>query len=142
LHHRLLRRNAATPFTIRLPGPVFPDHYNPLCGDHYTLDLIIENGKIIDIGFRGQGCAISKSSASIMTTCLKGTSIEAAKKFCEKFCRMLKEEDETVHFTDVCAKLEALRGVKAFPTRIKCATLIWHALRSALEGNHIATTEK
>ncbi len=114
--------------------------YNPLCGDHYILDLYVENGKIIDIGFSGKGCAISKSSASLMTSCIKGDSIEEAKNLFEQFRLMLKEENIS-GFIGKKAKITVLRGVKAFPTRIKCATLIWHTLKSALEGNTKTTTE-
>ena len=106
--------------------------YNPLCGDHYTLELNIHDGKIIDIGFSGKGCAISKSSASLMTSSIKGRSIEEAQKLYNEFSAMLKDENAPL-ISGKNAKITVLRGVKAFPTRIKCATLIWHTLKSAIE---------
>ena len=106
--------------------------YNPLCGDHYNLYLQVEDGKIVDVGFEGAGCAISKSSASIMTTCLKGSTVEEADQMLENFHRMLTEETSPGE----------LPGVKAFPTRIKCATVVWHTMKSALEGKEEISTEE
>jgi len=114
--------------------------YNPLCGDHYTLELNIHDGKIIDIGFSGKGCAISKSSASLMTSSIKGGSIEEAQKLFNEFSALLKDENAP-EISGKNAKINVLRGVKAFPTRIKCAILIWHTLKSAIEGNQKVTTE-
>ena len=115
--------------------------YNPLCGDHYTLYLKVEDGKIVDEGFDGAGCAISKSSASIMTTCLKGSTVEEAEQLFENFHRMLTEETKPEDLPGKLCKITALQGVKAFPTRIKCATLVWHTLKSALEGKEEVSTE-
>jgi nitrogen fixation NifU-like protein len=115
--------------------------YNPLCGDHYTLYLKVEDGKIVDVGFDGAGCAISKSSASIMTTCLKGSTVEEAEQLFENFHRMLTEETKPEDLPGKLCKITALQGVKAFPTRIKCATLVWHTLKSALEGKEEVSTE-
>jgi nitrogen fixation NifU-like protein len=115
--------------------------YNPLCGDHYTLYLQVEDGKIADVGFDGAGCAISKSSASIMTTCLKGSTVEEAGQMFDNFHRMLTEEAKPEDLPGKLCKIVALQGVKAFPTRIKCATLVWHTLKSALEGKEEISTE-
>ena len=116
--------------------------YNPLCGDHYNLYLKVKDGKIEDVGFDGAGCAISKSSASIMTTCLKGSTLEEADQMFENFHRMLTEETNPGELPGKLCKIVALQGVKAFPTRIKCATLVWHTMKSALEGKEEVNTEE
>lgn len=116
--------------------------YNPLCGDHYNLYLNVEDGKIVDVGFEGAGCAISKSSASIMTTCLKGSTVEEADRMFENFHRMLTEETSPDELPGKMCKIAALQGVKSFPTRIKCATLVWHTMKSALEGKEEISTEQ
>lgn len=116
--------------------------YNPMCGDHYDLSLQVEDGKIVDVGFEGAGCAISKSSASIMTTCLKGSTLEEADQMFENFHRMLTEETSVDELPGKMCKIVALQGVKAFPTRIKCATLVWHTMKSALEGKEEVSTEE
>ena len=115
--------------------------YNPMCGDHYTLYLQVEDGKIVDIGFEGAGCAISKSSASIMTTCLKGATLEEAEQMFENFHLLLTKDARPEDLPGKLCKIAVLQGVKAFPTRIKCATLVWHTLKSALEGKQEVTTE-
>ena len=81
--------------------------YNPLCGDHYTLYLKVEDGKIVDVGFDGAGCAISKSSASIMTTCLKGSTVEEAEQLFENFHRMLTEETKPEDLPGKLCKITA-----------------------------------
>ena len=115
--------------------------YNPMCGDHYTLYLQVEDGKIVDIGFDGAGCAISKSSASIMTTCLKGATLAEAEQMFENFHLLMTKDTRPEDLPGKLCKIAVLQGVKAFPTRIKCATLVWHTLKSALEGKQEITTE-
>lgn len=115
--------------------------YNPMCGDHYEVYLEVEEGRIKDVGFKGAGCAISKSSASLMTSCLKGATIEEAKEMFQNFHRLLTEDMDPGELPGKLCKVEVLQGVKSFPTRIKCATLIWHTMNSALEGKEEVTTE-
>ena len=115
--------------------------YNPLCGDQYTLYLQVENDKIVDVGFKGAGCAISKSSASIMTSCLKGATLEEAEQMFDNFHRMLTRDAKPEELPGKLCKIVALQGVKDFPTRIKCATLVWHTMKSALKGDTETTTE-
>ena len=115
--------------------------YNPLCGDRYTVYLQVEDGKIVNVGFDGAGCAISKSSASLMTSCLKGSTLAEAEQVFSNFHRMLTEEIQPEELPGKLCKIVALQGVKAFPTRIKCATLVWHTMKSALDGNAATTTE-
>lgn len=101
---------------------------NPLCGDMLSLELKIANGKIDDIAFVGDGCAISKASASLMTEFVKNKTIEEAKNILEDFVKMLTTDDQVMDL----GKLQILSGVKDFPLRVKCATLAWQALKAAL----------
>lgn len=115
----------------RLETPTHHAHgHNPLCGDSILLHLKIENECIIDIAFSGDGCAISKSSASLMTEALKGKSTDEAIHLFESFHRMILEEkdDESA----VLGKLSSLKGVREFPVRVKCAMLAWQTLHAAL----------
>ena len=111
--------------------------HNPLCGDKVHLFLKLdENKKVNDISFEGEGCAISMASASIMTDLMKGKSEKDAKEIIEKFLDMIKENDNIdtkLLEEDEKTKLMSLGGVKNYPMRVKCATLSWHALSSALE---------
>lgn len=105
---------------------------NPTCGDRISLQLQVEDGKVIDAKFTGEGCSISMSSASMMTEAIKGRSFETALNMAEKFSSLMK--GETVEFEEL-EDIEALSGVNKFPARIKCATLAWNALRKGIE-NH------
>jgi nitrogen fixation NifU-like protein len=106
--------------------------YNPLCGDQVTVYLKLSGDKIEDVSFEGSGCAISKSSASVMTDLVKGKSKNEAAALFEKFRNMVTGEDKQPK--DETDKLAIFSGVSAFPTRVKCAVLGWHTLRSALEN--------
>ncbi len=114
--------------------------FNPLCGDKMTLYLKIDDaGRIADVSFEGSGCAISVASASLMTDVLVGKSIEEAEALFEKFHGMMMSD---VDSGEQLGKLQALSGVKGFPSRIKCATLAWHALHAALKDQgKIVSTE-
>ena len=108
----------------------FSEGYNPLCGDRIDLYLKIDDSKVEDIRFEGNGCAISKASASIMTALVKGKTFEEIKKLFDEFHDVIThgcEEHEPSN-----ANLEVFCGVKEFPTRVKCATLAWHTLVDAL----------
>jgi len=107
--------------------------FNPLCGDRLTLYLKINDDQIDDITFDGAGCAISVASASLMTDTMKGKSIEEAESIFNEFHDLVTNEDE-IDF-DKMGKLAVLAGVRNYPTRVKCATLCWHTLNSALHGN-------
>ncbi len=106
--------------------------YNPLCGDRLTLFLKIEKDVIEDISFEGAGCAISMASTSLMTEAMKGKKIEEAEALFQDFHQMIM--DETFTKLDSLGKLQILSGVREFPMRVKCATLPWHTLKSALRG--------
>ena len=128
-------------------GPVEqPTHkkegYNPLCGDQIELELKIVDGIVVDVGFTGVGCAISKSSASMMTEEIKGKALEVVTSMFEQFRRMITVNNENDLDVDLLGDLEILQGVSRYPARIKCATLSWHTLNSALEGDgDTVTTE-
>ena len=116
--------------------------FNPVCGDEVTVFLEVLEGKIIDVSFNGVGCAISKSSASMMTESVKGKSLEQAKEVFESFRKMITKKPGEEYKSEILGDLEILQGVSQYPTRIKCATLSWHALQSALdEDDDTVTTE-
>ena len=103
--------------------------FNPVCGDDFSIHLMVEDGVIRDIGFEGAGCAISTASASLMTEALKGKTVEQAQALFRSMHDLLTREDPA---QDV-GKLAVLGGVRDHPERIKCATLAWHTLHAALE---------
>jgi len=105
--------------------------YNPLCGDKLKLYLKIENDVVKDVSFVGSGCAISTASASLMTESLKGKSRTEALKVMEKFHDLLTTDSPV---TQELGKLVVFCGVRDYPARVKCATLAWHTLKSALNG--------
>ena len=111
--------------------------HNPLCGDKVHVYLKLnENKKLEDISFEGQGCAISMASASIMTDLLKGKEEKDVKEIVNDFLEMIKEKDEIktkLLKEDEKTKLMCLSGVKQYPMRVKCATLSWHTLTSAID---------
>jgi nitrogen fixation protein NifU and related proteins len=104
---------------------------NPLCGDQFDVWLRIDGDVIADAAFEGQGCAISKASASMMTQAIKGKTVAEARGLFEKFHEVVTG---TGGGKSLPSKLEVFRGVSAFPIRVKCATLSWHAMKQALEG--------
>ena len=114
--------------------------FNPLCGDHFTVYLDIEDDHIRDISFQGSGCAISKASASIMTQAIRGKRMPEAEELFEKFHQLVTGNGGAA--TAELGKLAAFAGVSEFPVRVKCATLAWHALRAALKSEqHSVSTE-
>ena len=111
------------------------DGHNPLCGDKVHLTLFINENKIIqDVKFSGEGCAISIASASLMTESLKGKSVDYADKLFADFTSLVKGEDVKFQILDPEDSLFALKGVGAFPMRVKCATLPWHTYKTALKS--------
>jgi nitrogen fixation NifU-like protein len=110
--------------------------FNPLCGDHFTVYVDVQDGSIHDIAFQGAGCAISKASASMMTQSLKGKSQGEAEELFTKFHALVTGNGTG----DEIGKLAAFSGVSEFPLRVKCATLAWHALRAALRGEKEAVS--
>ena len=114
---------------------------NPLCGDRLTVYLVLESGHIVDIGFSGQGCAISTASASLMTEAVKGKTVDEASTLFEGFREMLTGDPSVpAEASHELGKLAVFSGVREFPIRVKCATLPWHTLRAALRGSGDAVT--
>jgi nitrogen fixation NifU-like protein len=109
---------------------------NPTCGDQCSVYLRLEGDRIADISFDGSGCAISQASASLMTTQLKGKNAAEAEQLYGKFHEIVTSGNEPEEISD----LAAFAGVHAFPARIKCATLGWHAALEALKGHPTTTT--
>jgi len=107
--------------------------HNPLCGDHIQITAIIENDIIKDLKFKGSGCAISKASASIMTTLVIGKTVEEAKQLFDVFHKIvtsdLRDRIETIEL----GKMAVFAGVREYPARVKCASLSWHTLMQALD---------
>ena len=115
--------------------------YNPLCGDHYTLFVDFDGELIRDIAFTGSGCAISKASASVMSSTVKGKSKDEANQLFDTFHRLVTGDSSGLDAADL-GRLAAFSGVSEFPARVKCATLAWHTLRNALEGaDPVVSTE-
>jgi nitrogen fixation protein NifU and related proteins len=115
--------------------------FNPLCGDQLTVYMLMEEGVVSDLSFVGTGCAISKAAASMMTQAVKGKTREEAQALFDEFHRMvtgeLDEEAEENHL----GRLKIFAGVRDYPARVKCASLPWHTMHAALEGEEMATTE-
>lgn len=108
------------------------DGHNPLCGDTLALYLKFKDGRVADVAWQGVGCAISKSSASLMTEAVKGKTLSGAKALYEEFHKLVTREGEPDEA--VLGKLRVFAGVGEFPVRVKCATLAWRTLQAALEG--------
>lgn len=108
--------------------------FNPLCGDRLTLYLRLDGDQVADAAFQGSGCAISTSSASLMTEAVKGKSKAEALRLFDGFHRLVTRAAPTPTKEEI-GKLQVFAGVGEFPARVKCASLCWHTLKAALEGN-------
>lgn len=108
--------------------------YNPLCGDQFTFYVKLNGDVVEDISFQGSGCAISKSSASIMTTLLSGKTKREVEALYSKFHKMITSNLDTPIDQNTLGKLVVFSGVRAYPVRIKCATLPWHTILCVLKG--------
>ncbi len=109
------------------------DGHNPLCGDRLSLYLSFEDGIVRDIGFEGNGCAISIASASLMTEMVKGKTEVEVRDIFRRFHDLVTVDGSEVDLESL-EKLTVFSGVREFPVRVKCATLAWHTLQSALDG--------
>lgn len=116
--------------------------YNPLCGDRLTLFLDVRDGVVADASFLGAGCAISTASASMMTEALKGKTEAEAEELFESFHRLVtgKSALPEPSADEVLGKLAVFAGVRDYPVRVKCATLAWHTMRSALQERREAVS--
>lgn len=126
-HYRRPRNYGRPPSANRVA-----EGYNPLCGDRVKLYLQVEDGVIRDAHFEGAGCAIATASASLMTESLRGRREDEALGLLDAFQQMVTGAADSQDL----GKLQTLAGVRAFPERVKCATLAWHTLRAALENRH------
>jgi len=116
--------------------------YNPLCGDDYEIYLNVDADNVIrEVSFTGSGCAISKASSSLMTTFLKGKTVDEAKVAFDEFHRMVLGEFDPEQQENHLGKLKLFKGVQEFPSRIKCASLSWHTLVGALKKDSVVSTE-
>ena len=113
------------------------DGHNPLCGDKIALDLIIEDNLVKDIKFTGSGCAISTASSSILTEAIIGKEISEIRHLFEDFHELVTTDIEKNNL----GKLSVFEGVKKYPARVKCATLAWHTLIAAINGDEEVSTE-
>ena len=116
--------------------------YNPLCGDDYEIYLKVGEGNVVlDASFTGSGCAISKASASLMTTFLKDKTVDELRTAFEEFHKMVLGEFDPEKEEHHLGKLKLFMGVREFPSRIKCASLSWHTMVGALDKNETVSTE-
>lgn len=108
---------------------------NPLCGDHVTVYLEVDQGVIRNISFEGEGCAIAKASASMMTGAVKGKTLAEAAEIFRQFHQMVMGDPDPCFDIEALGKLAAFSGVSAFPVRVKCASLAWHTLNAAMRDS-------
>jgi nitrogen fixation protein NifU and related proteins len=147
LYQDVILDHARRPRNFRgLPDPSHLAHgHNPLCGDRVTVFMKIEAGRIAAVSFEGRGCAISTASASLMTEILTGLTVAEGEAVFQAFhARVTTGETLEVapELEDAADRLEPLTGVRAYPARVKCATLAWHAFDAALKGGVLAHTVK
>jgi nitrogen fixation NifU-like protein len=109
--------------------------YNPLCGDKITVFLELEHDRVKNVSFQGSGCAISTASASVMTESVKGKTLAEVEALFEVFHQMVMGKPPAAGNAPELGKLAVFSGVSEFPARVKCATLAWHTLHAALQGN-------
>lgn len=115
--------------------------HNSVCGDHFFVFMNVEDGVIKEVSFEGDGCAIAKASASMMTKSVKGKTRAEVETLFSEFHRMVLGELDTESEPHHLGHLTVFSGVRKFPVRVKCASLSWHTMRAALEGQEITSTE-
>jgi len=119
----------------------FAEGFNPLCGDHIDIYVLVDEKNMIkEVSFQGSGCAISKSSASLMTTIVKGKKIEEAEEIFDKFQKLVTGVEISDAEMEQLGTLAIFQGVKEFPARVKCASLAWHTLNAALKNEEQSIT--
>jgi len=140
LYQQVILDHNKNPRNFReIPGASKTEGYNPLCGDHYTIFLQLDGDTIKDVSFTGNGCAISKASASVMSATVKGKSRDEAARLFDVFHRLVTGDPSGVDAVEL-ERLAAFSGVSEFPARVKCATLAWHTLNAALKGEAESVT--
>ena len=142
LYQEVILEHSKQPRNFRsLPEPARKaEGYNPLCGDRFTVFLQMDGDTVRDISFQGSGCAISKASASMMTQAVKGRSRAEAERLFGRFHDLVTGRGAGEKDGDDLGKLAVFSGVSEFPVRVKCATLAWHTLQSALAGKEEAVS--
>ena len=116
--------------------------HNPLCGDQIEVQVRVDDADVVEgVAFTGQGCAISTASASLMTQAVKGKPIDEVESLFEGFHELVTGDPREEPEAQALGKLSVFAGVREFPMRVKCATLCWHTLRSALANGETVTTE-
>ena len=135
-HNRRPRNFGALPAANRTA-----EGNNPLCGDRITLYVELDGDRIANVSFEGAGCAISTASASLMTEALKGKTVGEARALFDLFNRLVTEGEGGIGADAEVDKLAVFSGVRAYPMRVKCATLAWHTMKSALDQAGTASTE-
>jgi nitrogen fixation protein NifU and related proteins len=141
LYQELILEHYNAPRNFReMTAGVRVEGFNPLCGDHFTVYLDLDGDVIRDVSFQGNGCAISKASASMMTQTVKGKTKAQAEELFHEFHRLVTGQGAGNGAGDKLGKLAVFAGVSEFPVRVKCATLAWHTLHAALEGKQSAVT--
>lgn len=136
LYQSVILDHNKTPRNFReLPPPAsHAEGYNPLCGDRLTVWIDVDGDTVKDVAFLGNGCAISKASASLMTAAVKGKSRADAMALADEFQKLVTGRLEGDAERKALGKLQALAGVSEFPVRVKCASLAWHTMKAALAG--------
>jgi nitrogen fixation NifU-like protein len=123
----------------------FANGHNPLCGDRVTVYVALDGDRIAEVSFQGRGCAISQASASLMTEILVGKTLAEAEALFKGFHAKVTGAEAPVTAAELAedlARLEPLTGVRAYPARVKCATLAWHAFEAALKNGATGATVK
>lgn len=135
LYQEVILEHSKAPRNFRVPAEAnqHAEGYNPLCGDRCTVYINMDGDAIRDIAFQGNGCAISRASASMMTQVLKGKTKAEAEKLFSEFHGLVTGKEAPADSPDL-GKLKVFSGVSKFPARVKCATLAWHTLQSALDN--------
>lgn len=141
LYQEMILEHKKNPRNFReIPPPAQQARgFNPLCGDKLTLFLRVEGGVIEEAAFQGEGCAISTASASMMTEAVKGKPVEEAHRLFQRFHALVTGQPPPADAVAL-GKLAAFEGVRAFPMRVKCASLAWHTLEAALSGDASSVT--
>jgi len=119
----------------------FAEGYNPLCGDHLNIYINLDGDVIKEIAFDGSGCAISKASASMMTSALKGKTVAEAKTIFDQFHKLVIGELKPDRDPNILDKLTVFSGIWQYPARVKCAVLSWHTMKGALDQVKTISTE-
>lgn len=136
LYQEILLEHNSKPRNFRVvePHTHYKEGFNPLCGDRILLYMDVKDDVVVDIGFQGSGCAISRASTSMLTETIMGQKIEDINQVFEEVHKMLTEPGAELD-VNLLGDLEMLSGVTDFPVRIKCAMLSWHTLKSLIDNS-------